>query len=85
MKFSYNVKISLIALLLVLCTLFGACNNSLPVETTAGETTPIVTTPAETTPTDTTPEETVPAQIAIEEQEETGEDKQIIADSNILL
>lgn len=62
MKFSYNVKLSLIALLLVLCTLFGACNNSLPVETTAGETTPIVTTPAETTPTDTTPEETVPAQ-----------------------
>ena len=74
MKFSYRPRLALIALLLVLSTLFASCNflpanNAVttPVETTTAETTPIddsknesTPSPEESTPEEITPEETTP-------------------------
>ena len=64
MKLSYNAKLSLIALLLVLCTLFTSCNTigtqPITTDTTLAETTAALTTPDGTTPEDSTPEDTTP-------------------------
>lgn len=67
MKLSYRDRITLIALLLALSTLFASCNflpanNAVtnPVETTTAETTPIDDSNEESTPNTTTPEESTP-------------------------
>ena len=50
MKFTRHFQLSLIALLLVLCTLFASCNAPTNSYGTTAETTPQITTPQETTP-----------------------------------
>ena len=67
MKLSYRARIALIALLLVLSTLFASCDllNNLDAltntqETTVAETTPIDGSNEESTPNTTTPEESTP-------------------------
>ena len=72
MKLSYNAKLSLIALLLVLCTLFTSCNTigtqPITTDTTLAETTAALTTPDGTTPEDTTPDATTPDVITTTER-----------------
>ena len=70
MKLSYRARLSLMALLLVLSTLFASCDmllgglpeTTMPQETSTTQTTLEDATSAESTPEETTPEETTPEQ-----------------------
>ena len=75
MKFSYRARLALIALLLVLSTLFASCDILVTVvpstgtqETTLEETTPETTTPDASSPDETTLEESTPEEVETPEE-----------------